>query len=425
MHVQSPAAMRSSADLERMDALLKATGISTPITVSSFPPVQLDVEACYNQLSRSQNQRPEDIVMRQALELYCSLISPPTTPTEVSKSGYQSEQDHLPITPSGIFHCDDEYRPSSLVFDAAKACDYDPATDPNRPFGFASGQNYLPQHNYKPHQTHLTQYSWSTPSTVSDHSDTDDMDDPFACYPSSHPLRLTQHSGYTPQVNPAPRRQSCEPTLQKGSHSYASRDRIQISAQHPMNSLGGSLGMAKASSADVRSPGTIAQSLARRSFFSSTVEPSAPEPKRPAGRKRSFSVVSLVKQRKGTSTNAGSLRISGPMPINTSHSASSSGTFSIPVRPSRSSGARLSTAGSLSPALEVNEDITPVKPNPHKPRTRTRSGTLPQEEELNPMNISRKYSTRPETKSLWKTLKTSTSRASLSVDRPVIHHVNH
>jgi hypothetical protein len=88
--------MRSSAELKRMEALIKATGITTPITVSPFPPVQLDVQACYNQLSHPKEQRPEDIVMRQALELYCSLISPPTTPTEAYKSGYQSEQDHLP-----------------------------------------------------------------------------------------------------------------------------------------------------------------------------------------------------------------------------------------------------------------------------------------------------------------------------------------
>ncbi|EFP93764.2 uncharacterized protein PGTG_19791 [Puccinia graminis f. sp. tritici CRL 75-36-700-3] len=421
MQCQSPVAMRSSAELKRMEALIKATGITTPITVSPFPPVQLDVEACYNQLSHPKDQRPEDIVMRQALELYCSLISPPTTPTEAYKSGYQSEQDHLPVTPSGIFQCRDGYRQPSIVYDEPKECDFDPATDPNRPFGFASGQNFLTHHNYLSHQSHQTHYSWSTPSTVSDHENSDvDEDDPFACYPSSHPLRRSQNSGGNSQVNVAQcGRSSFEPSLHKVSHSYSSQDRIQFSAPH-------SLGPRNGSSTDVRSPGSIAQSAARRSFFSPPEEATVPEPKR-AGRKRSFSVVSFVKHRKAPSIHAGSLRISGPTPIDTTHSTVSSGTFSIPVRTSQSSGARLSSVGCLSPALEMNEDISPIKPASSRPipsRNNSRAVT-PQDEESNPMNISRKYSSRPETKSLWRTIKSTSSRTSLNVERPLIPHLHH
>ncbi|KAH9454233.1 hypothetical protein Pst134EB_014326 [Puccinia striiformis f. sp. tritici] len=162
--------------------------------------------------------------------------------------------------------------------------------------------------------------------------------------------------------------------------------------------------MTKASTTDTRS--TAAQPLARRSFFSPTTEPTADETK-PTGRKRSFSVATSVKQRKSPSANPASLRISGPMPINTSHSASSSGTFSIPVRASRSSGARLSSVACLSPALELNEDISPVRPALPKPvpsRQASRSGVVSPADEQTSMDISRKYSSRPDTKSLWKTL---------------------
>ena len=426
MHRQSPAAMRSSANLERMDVLLKATGISAHVTVPSCPPIKLDVEACYNQLSQSDDQRPEDVVMRQALELYCSLLSPATTPTQTFKSGYQSEQDRLPFTPSGVLNCQDEYRPLSIVFDEPQACDLYDAADLNRPFGFASGQNYLTQHNYLPHPTHLTQCSWSTPPTVSEHenSDADDMDDPFACYPLFHSLRLTPHSSYTAhEVNPTPfRRQSSEQFLEKDTHSYLSQEQIQTSAQSSISSVGKSFEIARESAADVRAQGSVAQSLARRSLYSAAVEPSVPEPKS-TGRKQTFSMISFAKQRKVTPTNHG-LRISGPMPIDTSHSASSSGTFSVPARPPRPPGARLLSAGSLSPPLEANEDITPVKHFPSKLRVPSRSSTLPQEEAFNPMSLPRKYPSRPEMKSLWTTIKTSTSRSSLSVDRSMIRHLN-
>ncbi|KNE96700.1 hypothetical protein PSTG_09971 [Puccinia striiformis f. sp. tritici PST-78] len=421
MQVKSPVDLRSSAELDRMDALLRATGITTPITMPSSPAVHLDVEACFNQLSNSQNQRPEDIVMRQALELYCSLISPPTTPAEPIKLGYKSQQDHLPMTPSGVFHCQDEYRPLSEAYEEIQGRPVHAGTDPNQHFRFGSSQNLPTHHNYLPHQTHQAHYSWSTPSCVSDHgtSDTDDMDDPFACYPVSHPLSTTQYSAYTPQANYSHlRRSSCEPSLHKGSHSYSSQQRIQISSQY--GNLGGSPGMTKASTTDTRS--TAAQPLARRSFFSPTTEPTADETK-PTGRKRSFSVATFVKQRKSPSANPASLRISGPMPINTSHSASSSGTFSIPVRASRSSGARLSSVACLSPALELNEDISPVRPALPKPvpsRQASRSGVVSPADEQTSMDISRKYSSRPDTKSLWKTLRASTSRPSLAIERPLV-----
>ncbi|OAV94766.1 hypothetical protein PTTG_26873 [Puccinia triticina 1-1 BBBD Race 1] len=387
MHRQSPAAMRSSANLERMDVLLKATGISAHVTVPSCPPIKLDVEACYNQLSQSDDQRPEDVVMRQALELYCSLLSPATTPTQTFKSGYQSEQDRLPFTPSGVLNCEDEYRPLSIVFDEPQACDLYDAADLNRP-------------------------------------DADDMDDPFACYPLFHSLRLTPHSSYTAhEVNPTPfRRQSSEQFLEKDTHSYLSQEQIQTSAQSSISSVGKSFEIARESAADVRAQGSVAQSLARRSLYSAAVEPSVPEPKS-TGRKQTFSMILFAKQRKVTPTNHG-LRISGPKPIDTSHSASSSGTFSVPARPPRPPGARLLSAGSLSPPLEANEDITPVKHFPSKLRVPSRSSTLPQEEAFNPMSLPRKYPSRPEMKSLWTTIKTSTSRSSLSVDRSMIRHLN-
>ncbi|KAG0141889.1 hypothetical protein CROQUDRAFT_265733 [Cronartium quercuum f. sp. fusiforme G11] len=42
--------------------------------------VRLDVDACYSQLKKSTSDGAEDVVMREALELYCSLMSPPSTP---------------------------------------------------------------------------------------------------------------------------------------------------------------------------------------------------------------------------------------------------------------------------------------------------------------------------------------------------------
>lgn len=423
MEAQSPAAQRSSAEMARMQGLLEAIALPSPITpASSFSAHKLDVAACYDHINNSKTQRPEDLVMRQALELYCSLMSPSITPPDDFNSGYQFQQDQVAVSPSGIFTCEDEYQPTRMM----KLCNYEPSRDPNRPFGYASGRNYASPHS-SPYvrQADQTHFSWSTPSCVSDHenSDTDDMDDPFACYPLSHPRRTTPQS-YGPQINyDHHRRSSYEASAHKSTVSFSSQQRIQISAQPSVGQQEGSLGMSKRGSADGRPTHKPSRSTARRSFFSPTVEPIVAAPSKPTGRKRAFSVAGFTKQRKGQPTNAGSLRISGPMPNPPAHAVSSSGTFSVPIKSSRSSAARLSSGGSLlSPALEVNEDLSPIHPsNPKPSRIRpTPPAHLSSTEDVNAMSLSLKFSSRPEPKSLWKTLKTTTSFSNFAVERPLV-----
>ncbi|POW17999.1 hypothetical protein PSTT_00185, partial [Puccinia striiformis] len=378
-----------------MDALLRATGITTPITMPSSPAVHLDVEACFNQLSNSQNQRPEDIVMRQALELYCSLISPPTTPAEPIKLGYKSQQDHLPMTPSGVFHCQDEYRPLSELTRKFKAAPFMPAPTRTSTLDSAQAKTCRLTTTIKP-------IKHTTAGPLPPVSPTMEPATQTIWMIRSPAIPTTQYSAYTPQANHSHlRRSSCEPSLHKGSHSYSSQQRIQISSQY--GNLGGSPGMTKASTTDTRS--TAAQPLARRSFFSPTTEPTADETK-PTGRKRSFSVATFVKQRKSPSANSASLRISGPMPINTSHSASSSELSPFPSE----------HLVPLEHDYQLNEDISPVRPALPKPvpsRQASRSGVVSPADEQTSMDISRKYSSRPDTKSLWKTLRASTSRLAL------------
>ncbi|KNZ45991.1 hypothetical protein VP01_763g4 [Puccinia sorghi] len=428
MKAQPPVAKRPSADLERMQELLEAIASPAPITIaSSFSAHKLDVAACYDHLNNSKTKRPEDLVMRQALELYCSLMSPPTSPAGDFKSEHQSEQNQaarVAVLPSGIFTCEDEYDRSTMI----KLCNYEPTSDSNRPFGYGPARNYASAHStpYVP-QADQTHFSWSTPSCVSDHenSDTDDMDDPFACYPLSHPRRTTPQA-YHPQINyDHHRRSSYEvSSLHKRTTSYSSqKQRIQISAQPSVGQLEGLPdGMNKAVTAEARNMSNRPWPNARRSFFSPTVEPLvATVPKASLGRKRAFSVAGFVKQRKAPPMDAGSLRISGPMPIAQVHTSSSpsSGTFSVPVKSTRFSAARLSSAGSLlSPALELNEDLSPIHPKPSHSRLPPPAPPRPSTDDVTPLSL--KLSSRPEPKSLWKVIKTSTSLSNFAIERPLV-----
>jgi hypothetical protein len=136
----------------------------------------------------------------------------------ISKKGQASE----------IFAYQDAFRPSSVIYEEPN---YDPSADLNRPFGSALGQDYSSQHNHCAPQMDYTNYSWSTPSCVSDHekSDMDDMDDPFACYPLSHP-RGAAPQAYSPQINYDHYRRSSHAISQhKATDSYSSQQRIHIS----------------------------------------------------------------------------------------------------------------------------------------------------------------------------------------------------
>lgn len=417
---QSPVVLRSSADLNRMQALLAATGIPAPITTSPFS-LKLDVAACYDQLNNSKNQRPEDTVMRQALELYCSLISPPLTPTPE----FKSEQDQLLGQASEIFAYQDAFRPSSVIYEEPN---YDPSADLNRPFGSALGQDYSSQHNHCAPQMDYTNYSWSTPSCVSDHekSDMDDMDDPFACYPLSHP-RGAAPQAYSPQINYDHYRRSSHAISQhKATDSYSSQQRIHISGVPMTGHTESSYGMENAVSADEGSQGTYPRQLARQSFYSPDGAEPVARPTKTTRGKRSFSVISLVKPRKTSPSNNAPIQISGPIPIDTSCSATPSGTFSVPVSHSRSLGGRRPSI-SLSPALEANEDLSPIHPPTSKPTLMRANSKLRSQlslEDGNSIPFTRKEPIRQDSKSIWKTIK-NTSRSSFAMERPMVQHVKY
>lgn len=53
---------------------------------------RLDVNACYDHLKNSTDDGVEDAVMREALDLYCSLMSPPTTPLRANPQEYRPSE---------------------------------------------------------------------------------------------------------------------------------------------------------------------------------------------------------------------------------------------------------------------------------------------------------------------------------------------
>ncbi|PLW31435.1 hypothetical protein PCASD_18548 [Puccinia coronata f. sp. avenae] len=358
---QSPVVLRSSADLNRMQALLAATGIPAPITTSPFS-LKLDVAACYDQLNNSRNQRPEDTVMRQALELYCSLISPPLTPTPE----FKSEQDQLLGQASEIFAYQDAFRPSSVIYEEPN---YDPSADLNRPFGSALGQDYSSQHNHCAPQMDYTNY---TPQA------------------------------YSPQINYDHYRRSSHAISQhKATDSYSSQQRIHISGVPMTGHTESSYGMENAVSADEGSQGTYPRQLARQSF-------------------------TVLMPRKTSPSNNAPIQISGPIPIDTSCSATPSGTFSVPVAHSRSLGGRRPSI-SLSPALEANEDLSPIHPPTSKPTLMRANSKLRSQlslEDGNSIPFTRKEPIRQDSKSIWKTIK-NTSRSSFAMERPMVQHVKY
>ncbi|KAH9454234.1 hypothetical protein Pst134EB_014327 [Puccinia striiformis f. sp. tritici] len=121
MQVKSPVDLRSSAELDRMDALLRATGITTPITMPSSPAVHLD---------------PYITTYHTGGTHQAGLQILTGSSTQTSTAHYQRHYEEI------------QGRPVHA------------GTDPNQHFRFGSSQNLPTHHNYQTHQTH---YSWSTP----------------------------------------------------------------------------------------------------------------------------------------------------------------------------------------------------------------------------------------------------------------------
>lgn len=412
-----------------MEQLLRATAVNDHITASPFSMAHLDVAACYEELRNSKSIRPEDIVMRQALELYCSLISPPTTPTAKPNRHLQRDQNSLPVISSDTFYSEKDDTRSSIVYPA-----WEPGSSTERDGSYVFGA----QHNCLGYQI-SNDYSWTTISPVSELDGIDfDMDDPFASYPLAQPLLLPSRSqpGFNPQLSPSQRgRTSLESAhLKNSEHDLAFYQGTPQSVQRrPASRLQSRpqsaqskpfSGFTKTTSVDVNYTG--ASMISRRSVVNQDNSHYGNHHSQPdmldskvSGRKRAFSVVTFGKHRKTSSNNSTNLRISGPMPIISPNPAPPAGTFSGFNQTPRLT-TRRESLGCLSPAWEENEDITPIQPSLRE--SRSRSGTTSSGEEPKSMSMAHKFSSRPEAKSIWKTLKNSSSRTSLNVERSFLAH---
>lgn len=126
-------------------------------SASSKPSPHLNVSDCYK-LLKQQGDGREDAVMRQALELYCSLLTPPTTP--LSGASEQFAHQHAPDTEPNEQYCSMSILSSYAGLSSASPRSSDFQQSPGNDYSLSYPKD-LP-------------YSMSTPSlSVSDRSSTD------------------------------------------------------------------------------------------------------------------------------------------------------------------------------------------------------------------------------------------------------------
>ncbi|KAI8459818.1 hypothetical protein BY996DRAFT_6765306, partial [Phakopsora pachyrhizi] len=373
-------------------------------------PGLLDVAACYSLLKNSADNRPEDLIMRQALEIYCSLISPPVTPS--SKK----------FLDRGDVSCPFNFNQTENL----PCSDY--PSSPSEPFSSGGSAVEFPSalgynEDYSPLSSQQLSFSGFSPFFASEPDcagDLESLDDPFASYHFSIPITEgSNRSDRNLTSYQCARNSGSKLSLNSSSYAYlpallpldeAVKDE---EGQFNKDYTGPYVTTANLSESGLQSKPPLLQ----RSSHHEDKAIRSVEQKIPA-RKRAFSVTSFGLHRKSHSASIEPLIISDPMPLGQPPNLSSrksmgraiiNGNRTSKLASSDRFSHRKSSEVSLAGCFPATSRTTKAISNP--------TLILGPGEDVVSRPGSQIFYPKPEPKSLWKTLKTKTSRSSLSIER--------